>query len=102
MKIKVKTNGYEIGKELETMKERFEYVSSVLFPKWKMEHFYYGNKLIMTDIKDGNGRYAHFNITANRVSLNGYTASREQVELFGRMTWNDECYNGRLLKLVNF
>lgn len=102
MKITTKTNGYTISAELDTMVKRFEYVASVLFPEWEMEHFYYGDKLVMTSICNGNGEGAHFNITAKRVSFNSHALSTKNKELCESMTWNDECFNGRLLELVNF
>lgn len=102
MEITTKTNGYTISEELETMKQRFEYVCSILFPEWEVEHFYYGNKLIMTTIRGNGCEYADFNITAKRVSFNGHTLSRKNYKLCEAMTHNDECYNGRLLELVNF
>ena len=102
MKITTKTNGYEINKELDTMVKRFEYAVSVLFPEWEVEHFYYGDKLVMTTIKGAGCSYAEFNISANRVSLTGYTLIRTHYKLCESLTHNDECHNGRLLNLVNF
>ena len=103
MTITTKTNYYTISEELETMKKRFEFVCSVLFPDWEMEHFYYGSKVIMTTISGKKiGEYAQFNITANRVSFNGHTTSLENYKKCESMTHNDECHKGRLLELVNF
>lgn len=73
MTITTKTNGYTISKELETMVKRFEHAASEIFPTWEAEHFFYGNKLVMTTIKGNGCEYADFNITANRVSFNGHT-----------------------------
>lgn len=102
MKIERKTNGYTISEELKTMVERFEFAASVLFPEWEMEQFYYGSKLVMVTIKGNGCEFAEFNISANRVSLNSHTVSKTRFGLCESITHNDECYNGRLLKLVNF
>lgn len=101
MNITVKKNDYEISEELDTMVKRFEYAASVCFPNWNMEQFYYGENLIMATIK-GDGQYAHFNITSKRVSFNGHTLSNENYKTCAGLTWTDECFNGRLLELVNF
>ena len=99
MKITTKTNGYTIGNELNTMKEKFEYAANTIFPNWEVEHFYYGNKLIMTTIRGNGCEYADFNITANRVSFNGHTLSRTNYKKCELLTHNDELYNGKLLEL---
>lgn len=102
MEITTKTNGYTISGELETMVKRFEFAASVLFPEWKMEHFYYGDRLVMTTIRGAGGEYADYNITAKRVSFNGHTLENKHYELCGSLTHNDECHKGRLMQLVNF
>ena len=103
MKITTKSNGYKISKELQTMIERFEYCASVLFPNWEIEHFYYGDKLDMVTVRSKElKQYADFNISANRVSFTGHTLSTENYKTFTSLTHNDECFNGRLLELVNF
>ena len=102
MTIETKTNGYTISEELKTMVKRFEVAASELFPEWKMEHFYYGEKLVMTTIKGNGCEYADFNITANRVSFNGHTLTRTRYKLCESLTHNDECHKGRLLELANF
>ena len=103
MKITTKTNGYTIGEELDTMIKRFEYAASVLFPDWEIEHFYFGSNLDMVKIRNRELKeYADFNITANRVSFNGHTLTPEHHALMASLTHNDECFNGRLLQLVNF
>lgn len=102
MTITTKTNGYTISKELETMVKRFEHAASKFFPDWEVEYFYYGNKLVMTTIKGCGCEYADFNITANRISFNGHTLTRTHFKLCEALTHNDECYEGKLLELVNF
>lgn len=102
MNITTKSNGYTISEELETMKQRFECACSALFPEWEIEHFYYGDKIIMTTIRGNGCEYADFNITAKRVSFNGHTVSRTNYKKCEAMTHNDECYNGRLFELANF
>lgn len=102
MKITEKTNGYTISEDLETMKKRFEKACSILFPNWEVEHFYYGEKIIMTTIKGNGCEYADFNITSKRVSFNGHTLTRTNYKKCETMTHNDECYNGILCELANF
>lgn len=102
MNITTKTNGYTISAELKTMVERFEYAASVLFPDWEMEHFYYGDKLVMTSIKGNGCEYADFNITAKRVSFNSHVLFCGRKKLCESLTHNDELYDGKLLTLVNF
>jgi hypothetical protein len=102
MTITTKTNGYEIGRHLETMVKRFETVMNEYFPDWEVEHFYYGSKLVMTTVKGCGCEYAEFNISAIRVSLNGCTCTRSHHKLFESFTYNDECHEGKLLELVNF
>lgn len=102
MKITTKTNGYEISKELETMVKRFECAVQKLFVDWEVEHFYYGNKLVMTTIRSCGCEYAEFNISANRVSFNGHTLTMRHHKLCQSLTHNDECYDGKLFELADF
>lgn len=102
MNITVKTNGYTLGKELDTMVKNFECAVEELFPDWTIEHFYYGDKLVMTTIRGCGCEYADFNITANRVSFNGHTLTRAHYKICASLTHNDECHEGKLLELVNF
>ena len=80
---------------------KFEKVAAILFPGCTVSHFYYGDHLDLADIGIGNGNYAHFNITAKRVSLNGYTGLSEDVKKWESMTVNDELYDGKLIDLAN-
>ena len=101
IKIETKTNGYK-AEGLQEMISRFEKVAADLFPGCTVSHFYYGDYLDMVDLGIGNGNYAHFNIAANRVSLNGYTGMDEDVRKWESMTHNDECFNGKLIELAGF
>ena len=100
IKIETKTNGYK-AEELQNMITKFEKVAADLFPGCTVSHFYYGDHLDMADIVIGDGHYAHFNITAKRVSLNGYTGLSEDVRKWESMTYNDELYDGKLMELAN-
>ncbi len=71
-----------------------------MFPDGTMNHFYYGDHLDMADILLEPGRYAHFNVSANRVSLCGYTCSDDDLKKFESLTYRDECYNGKLLEIA--
>ena len=102
MKVTTNTNNYVISKELNTMLKRFECAVQKLFPEWEVEHFYYGDKLVMTTIKGCGCEYAEFNISAKRVSFNGHTLTRTHYKLCESLTHNDECHNGKLLELANF
>ena len=97
--IETKTNGYT-AEPVQDMIQKFEKVAERLFPCCTVKHFYYGDALDMADIVLGPGKYAHFNISANRVSLNGYTCSREDLLKFESMTHKDELYEGKLLELA--
>lgn len=99
MTIKIQDNGYAAG-GIQHMISIFNTVAGKLFPECEVEHFYYGDKLSMTDVILAPGRYAHFNISAKRVSLNGYTCSREDLIRFQSMTHNDELYKGKLIQMA--
>ena len=97
--IETKSNGYK-AEGIQAMIGKFEEAAAQLFPGCTVRHFYYGDYLDMADVVLGSGRYAHFNVTAKRVSLCGYTCSSEELEKFGSMTHNDELYQGRLLEIA--
>lgn len=101
MEITTQTNGYMVGAKLEEMIKRFENAVSKLFGSHaiKIEHFYYGDKLDMLTVKLKNKHYGQFNLTAKRVSFNGHSCSFAELETFEMLTYNDECYNGKLLEL---
>lgn len=92
-------NGYKAA-EVQGMIGRFEKAAALLFPGCTVNHFYYGDRIDMASISLGNHHYAHFNVTANRVSLCGWTCSFDEYEKFGSMTHNDELYPGRLLEIA--
>lgn len=100
IKIETKKNGYE-AEGIQEMINIFEQVAESIFPDCTVRHFYYGDRLDMADLIIGDRQYAHFNITANRVSLNGYEVSTENYRKIGSMTFNDECYNGKLMELLS-
>lgn len=91
MTINTQHNGYAIDSKLTAIKERFENAARKLFGDEVKEinHFYYGDKLIMSDIK----------LTAKRVSFNGHTCTFEQHDKFALLTLNDELFKGKLLEL---
>lgn len=97
--VEIKSNGYK-AEGIQSMIEKFEMAAAQLFPGCIVRHFYYGNALDMADVVLEAGHYAHFNVTAKRVSLCGYTCSTEELEKFGSMTHNDELYNGKLLEIA--
>ena len=100
IRTETKTNGYS-AETIQAMIKVFETVASKLFPGCLVRHFYYGDHLDMADIVLESGFYAHFNVTAKRVSLSGYSCSSEDLRKFQSMTYKDECYKGRLLELAN-
>lgn len=79
---------------------KFEKAAAKLFPGCTIHHFYYGDRLDMVDVVLEPRQYAHFNVTAERVILCGYTCSSENLEKFTSMTYNDELYNGKLLEIA--
>lgn len=99
MKIESKTNGYT-AESLQPMIAAFEKAAEKLFPECTVKHFYYGDYLDMADIVLEPGKYAHFNIASRRVSLTGYTCTSDELAKFENMTYNDELYDGRLLKIA--
>lgn len=94
-----KSNGYK-AEGIQDMINKFEKAAEKLFPHCTVRHFYYGDYLDMADIVLVSGRYAHFDVTAGRVSLCGYDCFSEELEKFSNMTYNDECYNGELMELI--
>lgn len=102
IKIETKSNGYK-AEAIQTMIRKFEKAAAFLFPGCTVRHFYYGDTCDMVDVVDvvlRPGRYAHFNITAKRVSLCGYKCSSTELEQFGQLTHNDERYRGKLLEIA--
>ena len=101
MEIITKTNGYEIGKELQAMIERFDRAVEKLFGDEvkAIEHFYYGDKLDMLTVRLHGKSYGQFNITAKRVSFNGHTCRMDEYKRFEMLTYNDECFNGKLMEV---
>jgi hypothetical protein len=93
------SNGYTAS-GIQKMLNTFNNAAEKLFPACEIEHFYYGDKLSMTTLRLRPGRYAHFNISENRVSLTGYECSREELTTFQSMTYKDELYKGNLLQLA--
>lgn len=100
LEVTTKTNGYEISKELEEMKNTFiEEVNNRFYDyNGEIELFYYGERLIMCTVRFNNKSYGQFNITANRVSFNGHTCSLMEYNIFASLTHNDECYPGTLIR----
>lgn len=69
--VETKSNGYK-AEGIQSMIGKFETAAAQLFPGCTVRHFYYGDALDMADVVLEPGRYAHFNVTAKRVSLCGY------------------------------
>ena len=92
----VKTNGYKLSTELSKVVTEFSTMACETMEVKEIEHFYYGDKLVMTSVRLSNGHYGHFNITEKRVSFNGHTCLLEEKKLFANLTWNDEIFNGKL------
>lgn len=92
MVIVVKDNGFRCEVTQPRIKE-FNRNVEILFPDCKeIEHFYYGDVLVMTTVRLMNGDYGHFNIMPYRVSFNGHTCSSENYKNFEQLTLNDECH----------
>lgn len=97
--VETQSNGYK-AEGIQSMIRKFEQAAAYLFPGCTVRHFYYGDSLDMADVVLEPGRYAHFNVTAKRVSLSGYTCSSGDLEMFGSMTYNDELYDGKLQEIA--
>lgn len=98
MTITTVTNGF-VADRIQKMLEVFEKAAEKLFPECEVEHFFYGDKISMTDLRLASGHYAHFTISENRVGLSGYTCSYEELKAFESLTYRDELYNGKLMQL---
>ena len=97
----IKTNGYK-AEGIQEMIATFEKAVSNAIGDAVIEHFYYGDKLDMVDVFINSLHYyGSFNLTKNRVSLTGYTCNDEYMKIFEALTYNDECYNGRLFEIAN-
>ena len=101
MKITTQKNGYTLVLELEEMINRFENAIQKIFGSHvsEIEHFYFDNNLDMARVKLVNGNYGGFNLSSKRVSYTGCSCSHAENKTFEMLTYNDECYNGRLLEL---
>jgi len=99
MTITIKDNGYK-ATGIQKMVSTFNTAAEKLFGDCEIEHFYYGDELSMATIRLPNGNYGHYNITANRVSFNGYTASVDNYLRMTELTYNDECYKGYLFRIA--
>lgn len=99
MKTETTTNGYD-AERIQPMIKTFEQAAEKLFPDCTVRHFYYGEYLVMTDILLEPGEYANFNVSANRVSLTGYTCSDANLKIFESFTYRDECFNGKLFEIA--
>lgn len=100
IKIETKTNGYT-AEGLQEIIAKFEKAAAKLFPGCTVSHFYYGDRLDMADLIVRPGDYAHFNIYASSVRLNGYAGMNDDCRKYEMLTWNDELYEGKLMELVN-
>lgn len=99
MEIITKSNGYELSEEHKKVLTHFEQESIKRLGKDNIEkiyHFFYGDKLSMTDIKLTNKDYCNYNITSKSVHLCGHTCTQEEFRIFQTLCWNDECYPGNL------
>ena len=104
IKIETATNGYK-AEALQGMIARFNKAVKILWPGAigkgvTVQHFYYGDDVDMITIWTVGG-YAHFNLTQNRVALNGLSAADNfEYNLFKEMTYRDGYYKGNLLGIA--
>lgn len=94
----VKTNGYT-AEALQSIISVFNNAAQKLFGECVIEHFYYGEKLDIVDVRLACGSYGSFNISANRVSFNGHSCSEAEYKSFVKLTYNDECFKGELYNI---
>lgn len=99
MTINTISNGYK-AEGVQKLIDLFNKAAEKLFPECEVEHFYYGDKISMTDVRLYPGCYAHFSIGENRVSLTGWTCKRDDLMKFQSMTYKDDLYAGKLLQIA--
>lgn len=99
MTINTQDNGYK-AEAVQEMIAIFNTAAGKVFGECEVEHFYYGDSFDMAAIRLPNGNYGHFNISKNRVSLTGYTASCENYSKMTTLTYNDDCYRGYLMQIA--
>lgn len=90
-----KTNGYDrmISGKMKQVIKWFNYAVRISFiDHYRIEHFYYGDKLDMITVYLDNGHYGDFNLKENSINFNGHTCSNEEYEIFSNLTWNDPCF----------
>ncbi len=96
----IKSNGYKMREELKVVVEQFDKAIEKLFGSNVVaDHFMYTEKLDMVRVHLENKDYADFNITARYVHLDGCYCTREEHAKFELLTYNDECYKGKLFEL---
>lgn len=94
--IRVKRNGYELR---EKHTQLLKFWEEKVFERLDVEYikeFYFGDRLVMADVKLKDGNYGSFNITEKRISFNGHVCNTEQHKIFTGLTLNDECYKSEL------
>ena len=102
IKVTIKDNGYK-AEGIQSMIRAFERAAAQLSPGCTMQHFYYGDGLrvcSMTDLVLAPGRYAHFCIAADRISLGGYVCGDEDLEKLENMAHIGGLYNSKLLDIT--
>ena len=90
-----KTNGYDrmISCKMKQVIKWFNHaVRQSFIDHYRIEHFYYGDKLDMITVYLDNGHYGDFNLKETSIHFNGHTCSTEEYEIFSNLTWNDPCY----------
>lgn len=95
--VAVQSNGFELTKKHTELLHRWEkFIDDNMNNVKCIEHFYYGDKLVMSTVVLNNGNYGHFNICGNRISFNGHTCTKEEYNIFASATLNDELFKGKL------
>lgn len=90
-----KTNGYDemLSSKMKHVINWFNNAVKVSFiEQYRIEHFYYGDRLDMITVYLANGHYADFNLNENAIHFTGHTCNKEEYDMFSGLTWNDPCF----------
>lgn len=102
MTINIIDNGYK-AEGLQEMLATFNRAAEKTFGAENIkliEHFYYGDRLSMTDIVLQDRHYGQYSITAHGVHFNGHTCTKEQYKLFRLLTHDDPFHMNKLMEIA--
>lgn len=89
---KIKSNGYEMDKEMNNVIKAFERATEKAFNSATVEHFYWTENCDMVTVIVEGG-YADYIIRKAGVYLSGYNCPKTMLEKFATLTVNDDFYS---------